>query len=255
MARMPVCFVGHGSPMNAVEENEFTEGWKAVAKKIPLPKAILMISAHWYTHGFFTTDVKMPKMIYDMYGFPSELYQVQYPCPGSPELAKTLLALFLGKVSIDNHWGLDHGAWSVLVHMYPKHDIPVVQLSIDGTLTMNDYFEIGKQLQSLRDEGILIIGSGNIVHNLRQVDWNNVGGGSALADRFDLYVKNAILHHDTDLVIHDEKSPDGAYAVPTPDHYAPLLYVLGATTPDDPIQVFNEKRTMGSLSMTSYLIG
>lgn len=255
MVRMPVCFVGHGSPMNAIEENEFTEGWKAVSQKIPTPKAILMISAHWYTRGSFTTGVKAPKMIYDMVGFPSELYRVQYPCPGAPELAKQLLTLLPGKVSIDNHWGIDHGAWSVLIHMFPKHDIPVVQLSIDGTLGMNDYYELGKQLRSMRDESILIIGSGNVVHNLRAVEWNNLGGGSPQADRFDLFVKNAILHHDTDAVIHHEKNPSDAYAVPTPDHYAPLLYVLGATTRDDPILVFNEKRTMGSLSMTSYLIG
>ncbi|MCX5775100.1 MAG: 4,5-DOPA dioxygenase extradiol [Firmicutes bacterium] len=225
MVKMPVCFVGHGSPMNAIEENEFTEGWKQVANAIPTPKAILMISAHWFTRGTYTTDVKKPKMIYDMYGFPSELYQVQYPCPGAPELAKKLLDLFGDKITIDNHWGLDHGAWSVLVHMYPKHDIPVVQLSIDGTLSMKDYYELGRQLRSMRDEGILIIGSGNVVHNLRQVDWDY------------------------------QKNPAGAYAVPTPDHYAPLLYILGAASEDDRIQVFNEKRTMGSLSMTSYLIG
>ncbi len=255
MERMPVVFIGHGSPMNAIEDNVFTQGWKALAKTLPTPKGILMVSAHWYTNSLCTTNVSEPKMIYDMYGFPEALYRVKYPVKGSPELAKRLQALLGSQLSIDNTWGLDHGAWSVLVHLFPKADIPVVQLSVHAALPPKALYEIGRTLRILREEGILIIGSGNIVHNLRRVDWEHATTGYPWADAFDHAIKEAILNFDHETCL-DYAHLDGApLAVPTPDHYDPLLYVLGATYPEEPIQIYNDTRTMGSLSMTSYVWG
>lgn len=254
MERMPIIFVGHGTPMNAIENNEFTRGWEEMARGFPKPKAILMISAHWFTRGTFTNDVISPKMVYDMYGFPKELYQVRYPAPGSPEIAKRLKELLPGIVNVDNTWGFDHGAWSVLVHMFPKADIPVIQLSIDGRKALIDYIAMGKSLCTLRDEGVLIIGSGNVAHNLRYVDWNQ-NGGYLWADQFDKAVKDAILDHQLAKLADPDLLPGGNLSVPSADHYAPLLFVLGASLPGDQIKIYNEKRVLGSLSMTSYRIG
>lgn len=253
--KMPVLFVGHGSPMNAIEDNEFTQIWKSLGKRLPRPKAILAISAHWYSEGTRTSDVENPRMIYDMYGFPEELYAMKYPVMGSAELASQLI-VSLGKlVTTDNQWGIDHGTWSVLCHMYPEADIPVVQLSIDHQASATTHYEIGKALKFLREEGVLILGSGNIVHNLSLINWQ-MEGGYPWADDFDNYIKKNILDRNHDAVIyHDRVGESAEKAFYTPDHYYPILYALGASDLSDDIEVFNEKCLMGSMSMTGYLFG
>jgi len=254
--RMPLVFIGHGSPMNAIEDNEFTLNWSKLAQEIPQPKAILAISAHWFTNGTKVNDELNPKMVYDMYGFPAELYQIKYPAPGNPDLAKLISSLVSKEVKIDNTWGYDHGTWSVLVKMYPKANIPLIQLSIDRSTSNETHYKIGQQLSELRNQGVLILGSGNVVHNLGRIDWNMQSGGYPWAVSFDAYIKNKILSHDFDDVVHFERAGDAAkLAVPTPDHFLPLLYVLGASLPEDQIRVINEACMMGSMSMTSYLIG
>lgn len=254
MPRMPVLFVGHGSPMNAVEENEFTHVWEHFSDEIPTPKAILVISAHWFTKGLRVTDAARLKMVYDMYGFPEELYRLVYPAPGAPELAHRARELLgADQVKIDNTWGLDHGAWSVLHRIYPNADIPLCQLSVDGTAPAAAQREVGLRLAPLRDEGVLILGSGNVVHNLREIGWDTAGG-YPWADEFDGYVKERILSGDYDAVVGYRNAGGSArQAVPSPDHFYPLLSVLGAVQKDDAVAVYNDARVMGSLSMTSYL--
>lgn len=250
--RMPALFVGHGSPMNAIEDNEFTRGWREIARRLPRPEAILAISAHWYTEGTFTSDAAYPRTVHDMYGFPKPLYEVQYKAPGSPALAQRVLTVCPEAV-IDNGWGIDHGTWSVLVHMFPEADIPVVQLSVDARLDAQAHYKLGQALQPLRDEGVLIFGSGNIVHNLHLIDWNHAGG-FGWADEFDGYIRRRIEARDFANVVDYRSAGDSAAkAFFTPDHYFPLLYVLGATDNTDTVTVFNEARVLGSLSMTSYL--
>lgn len=244
---MPVLFVGHGSPMNALEDNEFTRTWRKLSEKMPIPKCILCISAHWLTTDTYTSDEEHPQQIYDMYGFPPELYALQYQPKGSRHYAKKIQK-GLG-IEIQNDWGIDHGTWSVLTHMYPEADIPVVQLSIDMTKSYQEHYAIGQKLRELRKDGVLIIGSGNVVHNLRLVDWNRESGGFHWADEFDEYIKDCILKTDHKGVMEHPMSP----AVPSTDHFLPLLYVLGASNIIDQIEVFNEARVMGSLSMTGYL--
>ncbi len=245
-------FAGHGSPMNAIEDNAFTRGWRAVAARLPRPKAILAVSAHWYAEGTRTSDEVQPRTIHDMYGFPRPLYEVQYPSLGSPELAQRVTQLCPG-TAIDNTWGIDHGTWSVLVHMFPAADIPVVQLSVDARKSADAHFELGQSLKPLRDEGVLILGSGNVVHNLSLVDWRNAGG-YAWADEFDTYIRGRIEARDFARVVdHHSAGASAEMAFPTPDHYYPLLYVLGASHPDDKLTVFNEARVLGSISMTNYL--
>lgn len=250
--RMPVLFIGHGSPMNAIEKNRFTNNWEEIAKEIPKPKAILVISAHWYTRGTRTSDVTKPDMIYDMYGFPNELYEVKHPVLGAPALAHKTKELIKRKVTIDNDWGYDHGAWSVLYQMYPNADIPVYQLSIDHDLSPLDHYNIGKDLISLRDDGVLILGSGNIVHNLSLVSWDQKGGFN-WADEFDNYIKNNILNGNYSNVIDYKKAGKcSELAFFTPEHFYPLLYVLGATSKDE-VSIYNDERIMGAMSMTCYL--
>ncbi|MBC3887464.1 4,5-DOPA dioxygenase extradiol [Acetobacterium paludosum] len=252
--KMPVLFVGHGSPMNAIENNEFTRGWEAIAAKIPTPKAILSISAHWYTEGTKVNDSDKPETIYDMYGFPDELYKVVYDAPGAPELAHLTKNLITRAVTVDNTWGLDHGTWSVLHRMYPTAEIPVFQLSIDLSAAAATHYQIGQELQSLRDQGVLIFGSGNIVHNLSRVNWE-LSGGYSWADEFDAYIKECILNHRyQDVINYHSAGESSKLAFFTPDHFYPLLYVLGAAGDDDNITIFNDSRTLGSMSMTSYLI-
>lgn len=251
--RMPVLFVGHGSPMNAIEENTFTRTWEEVGERIPVPKAILAISAHWYTHGTRITDVEKPKMVYDMYGFPEELYQLKYEPPGSPDLAQKVRRLVQREVQVDNTWGLDHGAWSVLCRMFPGADIPVVQLSVDMDADPQVQFQIGKELASLRKEGVLIFGSGNVVHNLGRIDWQ-MRGGFPWAEEFDAYIRNHVQKGSFEHILNLKKAGENArYAFVTPEHFYPLLYALGASGLDDRLTVFNEACTLGSLSMTSYL--
>ncbi len=252
---MPVLFVGHGSPMNAIEDNRFTQGWATIAERIGKPKAILSVSAHWYTNGMRIQNAEKSKMVYDMYGFPHELYEVVYPAKGSPEFAQKTRELLGGKPEIDNSWGLDHGTWSVLGRMYPKADVPVFQLSIDANLDAEKHFEKGKQLRTLREEGVLVFGSGNVVHNLSMINWD-MDGGYSWAEEFDGYIKNSILTKDFQKAVKYEQAGESAkLAFRTQEHYYPLMYVLGAADESDGVSVYNDSCVLGSLSMTSYLIG
>lgn len=252
--KMPVLFVGHGSPMNAIEDNEYAKAWAAAGKQIGKPDVILSLSAHWYTRGIKTSDLETPKQVYDMYGFPDELYHVSYPVKGSPETARRIADLAGPSLKVDNSWGIDHGTWSVLCHMFPEADIPVIQMSIDANSGAEAHYELGRKLAPLREEGVLIFGSGNVVHNLSRVNWNQNGGGEPWALEFDRYIRDSILKGDHQSVIHFEQAGAPAKAaVPTPDHFLPLLYTLGASRTEDKITVFSESCTMGSLSMTSYL--
>ncbi len=250
----PVLFVGHGSPMNALDDNEYTRNWTAVAAKISKPRAILSISAHWYTHGSRINDTLQPQMIYDMYGFPPELYRLTYPAQGSPELARlTQQLITANEVAVDNRWGYDHGTWSVLCRMYPEADIPVLQLSIDRDAPATAHFEIGRELHALRNQGVMIFASGNVVHNLAESDWG-LAGGYPWAIEFDNYIKEQIQAKRYQNVIqYQTAGPAAKLAFPTPDHFYPLLYALGAVTATDRLSVFNDACTMGSMSMTSYL--
>lgn len=253
MKRTPVLFVGHGSPMNAVEDNVFSQKWAELGKALERPKAILSVSAHWFTADTRIADAPTNRMIYDMYGFPDELYRVVYPAPGAPEVARRAKGLISRKVELDNTWGLDHGTWSVLRRVFPRADIPVFQLSVDYDATPRQHFEIGQELAALRDEGVLILGSGNVVHNLGRVNWG-MEGGYDWAQDFDGYIKRNILNRDFDRVVdYHQAGPSARQAFPTLDHFAPLLYVLGATDAADKATVFNDACAMGSLSMTSYL--
>lgn len=253
MKSMPVLFIGHGSPMNAIEENEYTQNWKKIALEIPKPKAILSISAHWFTHGTRTMDEVHPKVINDMYGFPQALYEVNYTAPGAPEFAHETVELVGRKVSIDNSWGIDHGTWSVLTNMYPSKDIPVYQLSIDQSATPEVHYEIGQQLKSLREKGVLIMGSGNVVHNLREVSFSEEGG-YPWAYQFDDYMQEHIISRSYEKVLeYPSQGQSAGLAVPTTDHLDPLFYVLGASDHEDQVKVFNKSCMAGSLSMTSYI--
>lgn len=254
---MPAIFVGHGSPMNAIEKNAMTETWKKIGENLPKPTAILCISAHWLSRGTFTTAMENPKTIHDFYGFPKALEQVEYPAAGSPELAigvaDLLAPLHVGQ---DNEeWGLDHGSWSVLRHIYPNADIPVIEMSIDYTQSMQWHYELGTQLQALRQKGVLLIGSGNIVHNLRMVDWHEPNGGYDWAKIGDEKLRNLISNGNIDtLANYQFLGKEVNLCIPTPDHYIPMLYTLGLKTEKDDIQYFNQQLVMGSLSMTSFIL-
>ena len=258
--KMPVLFLGHGSPMNAIEENQFVRGFREISKEIPKPNAILCISAHWFTNGTFVTSGETQKTIHDFYGFPKELFEVQYPAKGNPELAKETSELLLPNSVIETEeWGLDHGAWSVLRHLYPDAEIPVIQLSIDYTKPPQYHFDLAQKLHKLREKGILIIGSGNIVHNLRMVDFKNintVGYGYDWAMEAREKTNNWILDGNFQNLIDYQKQ--GSFlqnAVPTPDHYLPLIYSLGLKEKSENISLFNDELLAGSLSMTSVRIG
>ena len=258
--RMPILFLGHGSPMNAIEENEFVAGFRNVAKTLPKPTAIICVSAHWFTNGTKVTAMKMPQTIHDFGGFPKALYEVQYPAKGNPELAEVTKDLLLPTiVELDEKWGLDHGAWSVLKHLYPNADIPVIQLSIDYTKPAQYHFELAQKLTKLRDKGILIIGSGNIVHNLGLVDFHNFhkddyGFDWAIEARstFNHYLLNGDFQS---LIDYQKESRAIKLAIPTPDHYLPLIYTLGLKQKNEELSLFNDKLLAGSLSMTSVRIG
>ncbi|WP_343584489.1 4,5-DOPA dioxygenase extradiol [Flavobacterium sp.] len=257
--KMPVLFLGHGSPMNAIEENQFVTGFRNLAKTLPQPNAILCVSAHWFTKGTKVTSMEMPRTIHDFGGFPQALFDVQYPAKGSPELAvETQKMLNPVTVELDEHWGLDHGAWSVIKHLYPNADVPVIQLSIDYTKSGQYHFELAQKLQALRYKGVLIIGSGNIVHNLRMVDFrnfdkDNYGYDWAIEARE--IVNNYLLDGNFQPLIDFEKLNKAVQlAVPTPEHYLPLLYTLGLKDKKDELDLFNDKLLAGSLSMTSVKI-
>lgn len=257
--RMPVLFLGHGSPMNAIEENQFVKGFRDVAKTLPRPNAILCVSAHWFTRGTKVTAMEMPRTIHDFGGFPQELFNVQYPAPGSPDLAdetKALLDPVL--VELDEKWGLDHGAWSVIKHLYPDADVPVIQLSIDYTKPASWHFELAKQLNSLRDKGVLIIGSGNIIHNLRMVDFANFNkvdyGYDWAVEAHTTFNKHLLDGNYQPLLKYKDLGKAIQLAVPTPDHYLPLIYSLGLQQKGEELSLFNDKLLAGSLSMTSVKI-
>ena len=250
---MPVVFIGHGSPMNAIENNEYTRDWKQIAATIPKPEAILVVSAHWYISQSVVSAVSRPEMIYDFYGFPKELYRIEYRAPGSPELSQRVAQLLGGNTAADDARGLDHGAWIVLSVMYPQADIPVVQLSVNSRLSAQTVFDIGGKFRELRKSGVLIMGSGNIVHNLTLADFS-MSGGYGWADEFDNYIFENIKNNSYEKVI-DYKSAGACAdrAFFTPDHFYPLLYVLGAADKADSVTVYNNSRMAGALSMTSYL--
>ena len=254
--KMPVLFLGHGSPMNAIEENQFVAGFRDLAKSLPQPNAILCISAHWYTKGTKVTAMEMPKTIHDFGGFPQELFEVQYPVKGSPELALETKELLLPvEVELDETWGLDHGTWSVIKHLYPDANVPVIQLSIDYSKPPEYHFELAKQLNQLRYKGILIVGSGNIVHNLRLVDYpnfdkDNYGYDWAIEARE--IVNNYLFDGNfKPLLEYEKQSKALQLAIPTPDHFLPLIYTLGLKDKKDELYLFNDKLVAGSLSMTS----
>lgn len=258
--KMPVLFLGHGSPMNAIEENQFVQGFRKAAAEIPKPNAILCISAHWFTQGTKVTAMSMPGTIHDFGGFPQALFDVQYPAPGSPELAhETASLLSPVMVEEDHSWGLDHGAWSVIKHMYPNADIPVIQMSIDYTKPAQYHFELAKKLNTLREKGILIIGSGNIIHNLRLLDWRNintVGAGWDWAVEAREKTNNWLMDGNFNNIIqYQDQGIALQYAVPSPDHYLPLIYTLGLKSRTDDLSLFNDELIGGSLSMTSVRIG
>jgi 4,5-DOPA dioxygenase extradiol len=257
--KMPVLFLGHGSPMNAIEENEFVNGFRNIGNEITKPKAILCISAHWETKGTFVTAMPSPRTIHDFGGFPNELFAVQYPVAGSPDLAKETKALIKRtEVGLDEKWGLDHGAWSVLKHLYPNADVPVIQLSIDYTKGPYFHFELAKELSILREKGILIVGSGNMVHNLSMVAWNKLNESFAYdwAIEANEKMKSYLLSGDFKKLI-DYKNQGKAFelAIPSPEHYLPLIYTLGFINKEEKIHIFNDKPVAGSLTMTSVKIG
>lgn len=254
MSKMPMMFIGHGSPMNAIEDNRYTKSWMEMAKKIPKPESIVSISAHWYTKGTKIMNEENPKTIYDMYGFPKELYEISYNVPGNPKLAENVKSLISKQSVFDNSWGIDHGTWSVLVHMYPERDIPVFQISIDASARPEVHYQIGRELKSLRHQGVLLFGTGNIVHNLRMIDWEIKDKGFDWAYKFDDYMKENIENRNHEKVINYLSLGETAkLAVPTPDHFNPILYILGASDKEDEISTYNNGCMMGSLSMTSYL--
>lgn len=257
--KMPVLFLGHGSPMNAIEENQFVSGFRELANTLPQPNAILCVSAHWYTKGTKVTAIEMPKTIHDFGGFPPELFAVQYPAKGSPQLAlETKEILKTIEVELDDTWGLDHGAWSVIKHLYPAANVPVIQLSIDYTKPPEYHFELAKQLSDLRYKGILIVGSGNIVHNLRLVDFSNFDKDNYGYD-WAIEARETINNYVLDgnfkpLFDYEKHSKALQLAIPTPEHFLPLIYTLGLKDKKDQLDLFNDKLVAGSLSMTSVKI-
>ncbi|MDQ6889689.1 MAG: 4,5-DOPA dioxygenase extradiol [Bacteroidota bacterium] len=257
---MPVLFIGHGSPMNGIEDNEFSERWKAMAREIPIPAAVLVVSAHWFTKGTQITAMDFPKTIHDFGGFPKELFDVQYNAPGNPILAKEMVGLLhSAHVELDHDWGLDHGTWTVVKQMYPDAKIPILQLSIDYTKGPQYHFDLAKELYALRKKGVLIIGSGNMVHNLRMVAWdkmNESGYGYDWALKMNDTFKHLISDGDfKPLINYESLGIESKLAIPTPEHYLPLMYTLGLKGSNDAVSFFNDKAVAGSLTMTSVKVG
>lgn len=254
---MPSLFIGHGSPMNGIEINEFSTKWAELATLIPVPQAVLVVSAHWFTRGTKITAMDFPSTIHDFGGFPQALFDVQYPAPGNPQLAKEITHLMPNTpVSLDHDWGLDHGTWSIVKHMYPAANIPVLQLSIDYTKDARYHYELAKELASLRKKGVLIIGSGNMVHNLRMVSWDMItGGGYDWALEMNEQFKTLINNKDHQALINYQGLGSAAMlAIPTPEHYLPLMYTLGLQNDNENATLFNDKAIGGSLTMTSVMI-
>ena len=255
---MPAIFFGHGNPMNAVASNNYTEGWRRIGLDLPKPKAILSISAHWCVPKIAVTETPTPNTIHDFGGFPRELYEVQYPAPGKPELARDIQRLLAPlQVSLDQSWGLDHGTWSVLRHVYPNAEVPVVQLSIDETRPASFHFEIGKKLSTLRDQAILIMGSGNLVHNLHTYGWGRqIPDPYDWAIRFETTARQMIMTGDYESLLDYERvGPDALLSIPTPDHYFPLLYILGSRRDGEAVAFPVEGVDGGSISMLTVKVG
>lgn len=256
--RMPVLFIGHGNPMNAIEQNMYSQSWREMGKKLPKPQAILSVSAHWITRGTKVTAMDKPRTIHDFGGFPQKLFDQQYPAPGSPEFAKLTQELITqSHVQSDESWGLDHGTWSVLLPMYPNADIPVIQLSIDYYQPLSYHYEIGKQLSKLREKGVLIIGSGNLVHNLGALDWSGKSSVVDWAQEFDSRFTEWIDKGDYASLLNYQNllGKTATMAHPTNDHLLPLYYVLGLRQKEESLTYFNDRFEMGSISMRSMLIG
>ena len=257
--KMPVLFLGHGSPMNAIEENEFVTGFRNIGKEIQTPNAILCISAHWETNGTFVTAMETPKTIHDFGGFPPALYEVQYNAPGSPKLAQeTKQIITKTEVGLDHQWGLDHGAWSVIKHMYPNADIPVIQMSLDVNKSPQQHYELARELAILRKKGVLIIGSGNMVHNLRKVAWNKLDEKNYAFDwarEASEKMKHYIIESNHQpLINYSAEGRSFKLAIPTPEHYLPLLYTLALQEKNERVKLFNDQAIGGSLTMTSVKI-
>lgn len=256
--KMPVLFIGHGSPMNAIENNIYSSKWIDIANELPKPQTILCISAHWLSAGTWLTHMVNPKTIHDFYGFPQSLFDVKYPAEGNPKLAEHIQSIIKKpEIKLDDaNWGLDHGTWSVLNKMYPEANIPVLQLSIDMSEAPEFHLELGKKLNSLREQGVLILGSGNIVHNLRELSWSKEGQGFDWAIEFDEWSKQMIIDKNYLALAKDyHKTKAGLLSVPTLDHYLPMLYVLGASDSKDNINFHIEGCDKGSLSMRSFTLG
>ena len=257
--KMPVLFLGHGSPMNAIEENEFVTGFRNVGKEIEKPNAILCISAHWETKGTYVTAMQNPKTIHDFGGFPKKLFDVQYPAPGSPELAnETKKIVTKTTINLDDKWGLDHGAWSVIKHMYPDADIPVIQMSLDYSKPPQYHYELAKELALLRTKGVLIVSSGNMVHNLRKVDWKKLNEvdyaydwTTEASEKMKTFIKK---NNHQPLINYQSQGAAFKLAIPTPEHYLPLLYTLALKEDKDAIEIFNDKAIAGAITMTSLKI-
>lgn len=251
--KMPILFLGHGSPMNAISSNQFTESWQQLGKTLPKPQAILSISAHWETKGTFVTAMEKPQTIHDFYNFPQALYDMSYPADGDPNLAKSLHELNQ-HIELDHKWGLDHGTWAVICHLYPKANIPTLQLSLDMSLSPEKHYELAKCLTALRHRGVLILASGNVVHNLRLLDFRNSQGGHEWAEEARESMTKMLLQNDQQKLIHFKEQGEAfKLSIPTDEHYLPLLYILGLKEPNDELLIFNNQSVMGSLAMTSLL--
>ena len=255
--KMPALFIGHGSPMNAIEPSHYTRAWQEIAAALPVPRAVLCISAHWYTHGTAITAMSRPRTIHDFYGFPPALFQCQYPAPGDPALAQHVQELLQPTtVLADHEWGLDHGTWSVLLYLLPSATVPVLQLSIDGELSFAEHYQLGQRLAPLRDEGVLILGSGNVVHNLRSIQRDSDAPAFNWATEFNDSVRAAIVAHDHAALMDMSRHGQAArHSVPTPEHYLPLLYVLATQSDDENVTIPVDGVDMGSISMLSALVG
>ncbi|MGC3943906.1 MAG: 4,5-DOPA dioxygenase extradiol [Chryseolinea sp.] len=253
---MPVLFLGHGSPMNGIEDNEFSNSWKALGLTLPTPKAVIVISAHWLTAGTRITAMDSPQTIHDFGGFPKALFDVQYPAPGSPALANEMVGLIRSaSVEPDHDWGLDHGAWTIVRHMYPDASVPVLQLSIDYTRPAVYHYELAKELGELRRQGVLLLASGNMVHNLRTINWNLPFNGFDWAlESNETFKRHLVDGNHKALIEYERLGAAVRMAVPTPEHYLPLIYAIGLQEKSDSLVVFNDKTLMGSISMTSLIL-
>ncbi|MBP2630162.1 MAG: ygiD [Firmicutes bacterium] len=254
--KMPALFIGHGSPMNIIEENNYTHSLVQLAKKLPKPTAILVISAHWQTRNTYITASALPPTIYDFYGFPKELYQASYPCPGSVKIAKRVQELMQGEVSGDPDRGIDHAGWAVLKHMYPHADIPTLQLSLDIKKSPQEHYELGKKLARLREEGVLIIGSGNIVHNLSQLDFSSLDSTNVYpwAANFDQTIAELLVARNHESLIDYEKLPYAKIALPTDEHYLPMLYIIAMQEENEKLLFFCTDIQNGSIAMRSFMV-